>query len=69
MYPSKAQGLQAMEGQIQTRRRDVTLRQNLDDQIEMAKQRLEELEAARARLDGMKILDARIDDLQQAMSW
>jgi len=52
-----------------SRRADLTLRQNIDQQIESAEKRVEELKAIRARLDETRLLDSRIDDLQQAMRW
>lgn len=51
------------------RRPDITLRQNLDDQIVQAEKRLNELKAARGRLEQSGILDSRIEDIQTAMRW
>lgn len=53
----------------QARRLDVTLRQNIDDQIAQAEQRVEELRAAKSRMEASHILDMRIDDIQSAMRW
>ena len=61
---------QAESGQVIGKRRpDLTLRQNIDGQIELAKKRVEELEAIRERIEKTGLLDSRIDDLQQAMRW
>lgn len=55
-------------GQIaKGRRLDVTLRQNIDAQIEAAEKRVETLKASKARLESSGILDTRIDDIQSAM--
>lgn len=62
-YPTEA-GKAALQ-----RRPDITLRQNLDDQITMAEKHLQGLKDARARLEASGILDSRIEDIQQAMRW
>lgn len=50
-----------------TRRRDITLRKNIDAQIEQAQERLAELQQTRERLEESNLLDTRIDDLERAM--
>ena len=55
-------------GQLIVKRRpDVTLRQNIDMQIEQAQERVAELRATKARMEQSGILDMRIDDIQRAM--
>lgn len=49
------------------RREDVTLRENIDQQIEQAEARVKELQETKARLMTSGILDTRIDDLSRAM--
>ena len=51
------------------RRPDITLRENLDEQIVQAEKRLAALREAKARLETSGILDSRIEDIQQAMRW
>lgn len=63
-YPKVAES----DGRI-TRRPDVTLRQNLEDQIAQAETRLQALKDARDRLSASGILDSRIEDIHTAMSW
>lgn len=57
----------AYAGQIQARRTDITLRQNIEAQIAEAEERVETLKATRDRLEKSGILDARIDDITRAM--
>lgn len=64
-YPEKAVAGEAM----QARRLDITLRQNIDQQIVQAKNRVEELERVKERLSTSGILDTRIDDINQATRW
>ncbi len=66
-YPTKT--ADAGAGQISTRRPDITLRQNIDAQIEQAQKHVEALEAAKQRMESSGILDMRIDDIQSAMRW
>ena len=51
------------------RRLDVTLRQNIDQQIVQAEKHLAELKATKERMEGSGILDQRIADIQQALRW
>lgn len=55
--------------QIGRRNPDITIRQNIDEQIVMAEKRLSELQAIRDRLNASGLMDTRIADLQQAMQW
>ena len=57
------------EAQSKQRRLDITLRQNIDAQIELAEKHVTTLKAAKERLETSGILDARIDDIQAAMRW
>jgi hypothetical protein len=59
----------AQEGALQKRRLDVTLRQNIDQQIEQAEKRVADLKDIKQRLEASNLLDTRIDDLQSAMRW
>lgn len=59
----------AKEAGALMRRPDITLRQNLDDQIVMAEKNLQRLKDARDRLEKSGILDSRIEDIQTAMRW
>jgi hypothetical protein len=61
-YPSTLAGEAEM-----TRRLDITLRQNLDEQIVIAEKRVAELKVTKERLEKSGILDSRIDDIYQAM--
>jgi hypothetical protein len=54
---------------IGRRNPDITIRQNIDEQIVMAEKRLSELQAIRDRLNASGLMDTRIADLQQAMQW
>lgn len=60
---------QAGLGTIGRRNPDITIRQNIDEQIVMAEKRLAELQAIRDRLKASGLMDTRIADLQQAMQW
>lgn len=60
---------QAGEALGKSRKLDITLRQNIDAQIEIAEKHVEALKLAKSRLETSGILDTRIDDLQQAMRW
>lgn len=51
------------------RRLDVTLRQNIDQQIAQAQKHVASLEDAKKRMESSGILDMRIDDIQSAMRW
>jgi hypothetical protein len=64
-YPEAA----AKQGSIEARRLDITLRQNIDEQILQAKARVKSLEETKDRLSSSGMLDMRIDDIQQAMRW
>lgn len=61
--------IQAGLGTIGRRNPDITIRQNIDEQIVMAEKRLSELQAIRDRLNASGLMDTRIADLQQAMQW
>lgn len=65
-YPD---GTKQVPGAIETRRPDLTLGENIDQQITMAKNRVAELEATKKRLESSGLLNTRITDIQQAMSW
>lgn len=52
---------------ISARRIDITLRQNIDEQIKQAEARVQELRDTKDRLEKSGILDTRIDDLSRAM--
>lgn len=65
-YPAE-QAANAMV--IGKRRLDVTLRQNIDEQITQAEKRLQELKDAKSRLEQSAIIDMRIDDIQAATRW
>jgi chaperonin cofactor prefoldin len=56
-------------GNALVRRTDITLRQNLEDQIVQAEKKLQGLKDARDRLEKSGILDTRIEDIQLAMRW
>ncbi len=64
-YPTALAGGQL--GQEMSRRLDITLRQNIDDQIKQAEARVDELKATKERMESTGILDTRIDDLNRAM--
>lgn len=65
-YPMEM-AAKSVAGAIQARRLDITIRQNIDEQIKQAEARVEELKAIRDRLQGSGILDSRIEDIRQAM--
>lgn len=46
---------------------DLTLRENIDQQITHAEARVKELHETKARLEASNLLDTRIDDLTRAM--
>ncbi len=52
-----------------TRRLDITLRENIDNQIAIATKHVESLMETKARMEKSGILDMRIDDIQAAMRW
>lgn len=56
-------------GQIQARRLDITLRQNIDERIKQAQAHVAELEATKTRMEASGILDMRIDDIHRAMQF
>jgi hypothetical protein len=64
-YPTAAKSI---GGEVM-RRPDITLRENLDEQIVQAEKRLAALKEASARLEKSGILDSRIEDIQTAMRW
>jgi hypothetical protein len=68
MYDNMPCEAKAVGGPIM-RRPDITLRENLDEQIIQAEKRLAGLKEARARLEKSGILDSRIEDIQTAMRW
>ena len=49
-------------------RTDVTLRENLEAQIQRAEEQVKRLKEARDRLEKSGVLDSRIDDLQMSMN-
>lgn len=55
--------------EVQKRRIDITLRQNIDEQIAAAERHVADLKAAKERMEMSNILDMRIDDIQAAMRW
>lgn len=63
-YPEAAAGQT-----VQARKLDITLRENINAQIERLTEHLKELQDTRDRLEKIGILDMRIDDVQRAMSW
>lgn len=65
MYPM--QEAQTAAGSLVSRRLDITLRQNIDEQIVQARAHVKALEETKARMETSGILDARIDDIQRAM--
>jgi len=68
MYPvAENEAATYASAQLQARRLDITLRQNLDERIKQAQARVAELEAAKTRMEASGILDMRIDDIQNAM--
>jgi hypothetical protein len=67
MYPEGTAGQIAKAEQ--SRKLDITLRENIDTQIVVAEKRVKELQDARSRLEKSGILDTRIDDIQNAMRW
>lgn len=60
---------EAIAKQDVVRRRDATLRENLDDQIVILEQHLQSLKDAKERLEKSGILDSRIEDIQIAMRY
>jgi len=69
MYPAEATMNEAQGALVSRRRLDVTLRQNIDEQIAQQEKRLQDLKDAKARLEASPIIDMRIDDIQAAMRW
>jgi len=68
--PKEADYTPAMAlGQIQGRRLDITLRQNIDERIKQAQAHVAELEATKERMEKSGILDMRIDDIRRAMQF
>ena len=59
-------GQLALQGQVDKRYVELTVRQNIDSQIERAQAEVARLEGIRDRL-APELLDQRIADLQQAM--
>ena len=55
--------------QLQARRLDITLRQNIDERIKQAQAHVAELEATKTRMEASGILDMRIDDIRRAMQF
>jgi phage-related protein len=49
------------------RRLEVTLRQNIDQQIAQAEAHVKTLQETKARMEASGVLDLRIDDLNRAM--
>lgn len=67
-YPPESAAKSAIGGQLVSQRRlEVTLRENLDQRIKEAQERVIALETAKSRLEKSGILDMRIDDIHQAM--
>lgn len=66
-YPTAPSG--SIAGMDKKRNPDLTIRQNIDEQIVYAEKRLAELNGIRDRLNASGLMDTRIDDLQQAMRW
>ena len=52
-----------------SRRLDITLRQNIDERIKQAQANVAELEATKERMEKSGILDMRIDDIHRAMQF
>lgn len=71
MYPETVNAAMnaPMAGKIEARRLDITLRQNIDEQIKAAEHQVEVLKQTKERMEKSGILDARIDDIQRAMRW
>ena len=67
-YPAET-AAKSISGSALMRRPDITLRQNIDEQITRAEKQVAELKAARERMEKSNILDMRIDDIQAAMRW
>lgn len=57
------------EQAVSARKLDITLRQNIDEQLTQAEARVEELKQTKDRMERSGILDMRIDDIQRAMRW
>ena len=71
MYPTNQAMTEAkgLAGQIQARRLDITLRQNIDERIAEAEAHVKKLQETKVRMEKSGILDMRIDDIQEAMRW
>ena len=70
MYPVGQETANAYAGQelmAKQRRLDVTLRENIDEQIKQAEEHVATLRATKDRMEKSGILDMRIDDIQRAM--
>jgi hypothetical protein len=52
-----------------SRKVDITIGENLDEQITYAEKRLADLIATKKRLETTGLLTSRIDDLRQAMNY
>jgi hypothetical protein len=66
-YPVEAYANQA--GMAQARKPDITIRENIDRQIEAAEDRVKLLQETKARLESSGLLDTRIEDLEVSMRW
>lgn len=69
MYDNEAKCAQGGLAVLSQRRLEVTLGENIDEQINMAQKRLDDLKASKERLKKTGLLDSRIDDLQVAMRY
>lgn len=56
-------------GAVMERKLDITMRENIDEQIKGAEARVAQLQEIKSRLEKSNLLDMRIDDLKQAMRW
>lgn len=66
-YPQIVGYSGAGASELQRRRLDITLRQNIDERIKQAQAQVKELEETKDRMEASGILDMRIDDIQRAM--
>lgn len=67
--PSESYAKTAMIAGSNSRRLDITLRQNIDERIKQAQANVAELEATKTRMEKSGILDMRIDDIRRAMQF
>lgn len=67
-YPA-VQEANSAGGQIQARKLDITLRQNIDQKISQAEATVKILMETKDRMEKSCILDMRIDDVQRAIRW